>query len=136
MPNGKPAGVRCVQLTEDNLCALYDSPERPLVCTWLRPNEEMCGQNFEEATADLYHGRESHHPRHLPPNVTRVALRKLDILNAAHSIEDLREPPGNHLEALKGDRLGFYSIQVNNQWRIVFSWENNNAYEVELVDYH
>jgi Fe-S-cluster containining protein len=53
MPNGKPAGVRCVHLTEDNLCAIYDSPERPLVCTWLRPNEEMCGQNREEALAYL-----------------------------------------------------------------------------------
>ncbi|MEJ5312281.1 MAG: YkgJ family cysteine cluster protein [Anaerolineae bacterium] len=53
MPNGKPAGVRCVQLTADNLCALYDSPERPLVCTWLRPNEEMCGQTREEALAYL-----------------------------------------------------------------------------------
>jgi len=63
-------------------------------------------------------------------------LRKLDVLNAAHSLTDLREPPGNRLEALKGDRLGFYSIRVNDQWRIVFSWESNNAYEVELVDYH
>jgi len=53
MPDGKPAGVRCVQLTPDNCCALFDSPERPLVCTWLIPNEEMCGQSFEEAMAYL-----------------------------------------------------------------------------------
>lgn len=53
MPDGKPAGVRCVQLTADNLCALYESPERPLVCAWLRPNAEMCGQSREEALAYL-----------------------------------------------------------------------------------
>jgi len=90
----------------------------------------------DSATADLYQGRESHHTRRIPANIRRVMLRKLDVLNAAHSLTDLREPPGNRLEALKGDRLGFYSIRVNDQWRIVFSWESNNAYEVELVDYH
>ncbi len=90
----------------------------------------------DSATADLYHGRESHHTRRIPANIKRVVLRKLDMLNAAHNLEDLREPPGNRLEALKGDSLGFYSIRMNDQWRIVFSWENNGAYEVALVDYH
>jgi uncharacterized protein len=53
LPDGKPAGVRCVHLTADHLCAIYDSPDRPLACARLRPNEEMCGQNFEEAMAYL-----------------------------------------------------------------------------------
>ncbi|HNT76645.1 MAG TPA: type II toxin-antitoxin system RelE/ParE family toxin [Anaerolineae bacterium] len=90
----------------------------------------------DAATADLYHGRESHHVRRIPPTVKRAALRKLDLLNAAYGLEDLREPPGNRLEALKGDWLGFHSIRVNDQWRIVFRWENRDASEVSLIDYH
>ena len=68
--------------------------------------------------------------------IERVALRKLDMLDAAVNIETLRVPPGNHLEALHGDREGQYSIRINQQWRICFSWRNGNAYDVEIVDYH
>ena len=56
--------------------------------------------------------------------------------NAAYRLEDLREPPGNRLKALKGDLAGYYSIRVNDQWRVVFRWQNNNAHEVWLTDYH
>jgi len=66
----------------------------------------------------------------------RVALRKLDMLDAAVTIDSLRIPPGNRLEFLRGDREGTYSIRINDQWRICFSWENGNAYNVEIVDYH
>mgnify|MGYP003565750419 CR=1 FL=1 len=90
----------------------------------------------DKSTADLYHGRISKRVRRFPPNVQRLALRKLDILNAAYRLEDLREPPGNRLKALKGDLVGFHSIRVNDQWRIIFRWENNNAYDVSLTDYH
>ena len=90
----------------------------------------------DNATADLYHGRETNRVRRFPPDVKRIALRKLDILNAAHILEDLREPPGNRLKALKGDLLGYHSIRVNEQWRIVFRYEGNNASEVTLTDYH
>jgi proteic killer suppression protein len=90
----------------------------------------------DKSTADLYHGRISKRVRRFPPNVQRLALRKLDILNAAYRLEDLREPPGNRLKALKGDLAGFHSIRVNDQWRIIFRWESNNAYEVSLTDYH
>jgi len=90
----------------------------------------------DNATADLYHGRETNRVRRFPPDVKRIALRKLDILNAAHTLEDLREPPGNRLKALKGDLLGYHSIRVNEQWRIVFRYEGNNASEVTLTDYH
>jgi proteic killer suppression protein len=63
-------------------------------------------------------------------------VRKLDVLNAAYRLNDLRMPPGNRLEALKGDLEDFFSIRVNDQWRIIFRWEGNNAHDVALVDYH
>ena len=65
-----------------------------------------------------------------------VALRKLDMLDAATHLDDLRIPPGNRLEALKGDRAGMHSIRINDQWRICFVWHEGHAHEVEIVDYH
>lgn len=65
-----------------------------------------------------------------------MALRKLDMLEAAVNLESLRVPPGNHLESLHGDREGQFSIRINQQWRICFTWMNGNAYDVEIVDYH
>jgi proteic killer suppression protein len=72
----------------------------------------------------------------LPSQIQRVAQRKLNILDAADEIEDLRIPPGNRLEKLKGDREGEYSIRINEQWRLCFSWYEGNAFDVEIVDYH
>jgi proteic killer suppression protein len=72
----------------------------------------------------------------LPLEVQRAALRKLLILDAAESPQDLRVPPGNRLEKLAGDRRGQYSIRVNDRWRICFRWSQGNADDVELVDYH
>jgi len=66
----------------------------------------------------------------------RAARRKLLLLHRATRLLDLKVPPGNRLEALKGDRAGQHSIRINGQWRICFVWENNNAYSVEIVDYH
>lgn len=68
--------------------------------------------------------------------IERVARRRLLYLHQARRLEDLRIPPGNRLEALKGDRQGQFSIRVNDQWRICFSWKNGDAWEVEIVDYH
>lgn len=90
----------------------------------------------DTATEDLYHGRTSHRVRRFSPALKRLALRKLDILNAAYRLDDLREPPGNRLEVLKGDLAGYHSIRVNDQWRLIFRWEKNNAHEVSLADYH
>ena len=90
----------------------------------------------DDATADLYHGRNTHRIRRFSSILQRAALRKLDVLNAAYRLDDLRESPGNHLEALKGDLADYHSIRVNDQWRIVFRWESNNAHEVSLTDYH
>jgi proteic killer suppression protein len=65
-----------------------------------------------------------------------VALRKLDMVDAATKLTDLRSPPGNQLEALKGDRIGQYSIRINRQWRVCFRWTPNGPVDVEIVDYH
>lgn len=72
----------------------------------------------------------------LPPDIQRAAMRKLKILHNAISLNDLRIPPGNRLEALKGDRAGQHSIRINRQWRICFVWLDGNADLVEIVDYH
>ena len=69
-------------------------------------------------------------------NITKVALRKLDQIDASVSIDDLRAPPGNRLEKLKGDRDGQWSIRINDQWRICFRWNDGEAQDVEIVDYH
>jgi proteic killer suppression protein len=90
----------------------------------------------DRATEDLYHNRATGRARRLPQDVREVALVKMDILNAAAALLDLRSPPGNRLEALKGDLKGCHSIRVNDQWRLVFRWEANNAHDVRLMDYH
>ncbi|ACO78940.1 Plasmid maintenance system killer protein [Azotobacter vinelandii CA] len=74
--------------------------------------------------------------RKLPQDMQRVALRKLRQLDAAKSLDDLRIPPGNRLEALHGDREGQHSIRINEQWRICFRWVDGDAHDVEIVDYH
>jgi len=74
--------------------------------------------------------------RKLPHDVQRVARRKLEILDAAETMEDLRIPPANRLEKLLGKRAGQHSIRINDQWRLCFVWRENNAYDVEIVDYH
>lgn len=72
----------------------------------------------------------------LPNEIQHVARRKLRMLNNAADLQDLRIPPANRLEKLKGDLSSYHSIRINNQWRIIFKWRNNDAYEVEIVDYH
>jgi proteic killer suppression protein len=74
--------------------------------------------------------------RKLPNYIQRIARRKLEVLDAAESLNDLRVPPSNRLEKLKGDLDGQHSIRVNDQWRICFEWRGEDAYEVEIVDYH
>jgi proteic killer suppression protein len=74
--------------------------------------------------------------RKLPPNIQHLARRKLVILAAATELKALRVPPGNRLEALKGDRKGQHSIRINDQWRICFRWKAGDTYDVEIADYH
>ncbi|OIO58853.1 MAG: plasmid maintenance system killer [Verrucomicrobia bacterium CG_4_10_14_3_um_filter_43_23] len=75
-------------------------------------------------------------PKGLPFDILKRALMKLDMIDCARDINDLRTPPGNHLEALKGDRAGEHSIKINDQWRICFVWDNGNARNVKIEDYH
>ena len=72
----------------------------------------------------------------LPPDIQHGARRKLRMLNNAQTMDDLRVPPANHLEALKGGRRGQHSIRVNQQWRLCFRWSAGDAFDVEIVDYH
>ena len=74
--------------------------------------------------------------RDFPPNIQRTALRKLAQLHAVAEFNQLRIPPGNRLEALKGNRKGQYSIRINDQWRVCFRWETDGPHAVEIVDYH
>jgi proteic killer suppression protein len=76
-----------------------------------------------------------HFARRLPVDIQRTALRKLRMLHNAKTIDDLRAPPANRLEKLRGTRDGQYSIRINDQWRICFEWIENNAHDVEIVDY-
>ena len=84
-------------------------------------------------TEELFHGG---NPRRVPSEIRGRARRKLDQVNAAASVNDLRVPPGNLLEALRGDRKGKFSIRVNDQWRICFRIEAGEAFDVEIVDHH
>ena len=74
--------------------------------------------------------------RSLPDEIQRIGRRKLRMINNAQDINDLLVPPGNRLEALKGDRAGQHSVRINQQWRICFSWKDGDTYNVEIVDYH
>ena len=77
-----------------------------------------------------------HLSKKLPQNIQPLARRKLVILDSATDLDTLRVPPGNRLEALKGDRKGQHSIRINDQWRICFKWRSGDAYDVEIADYH
>jgi proteic killer suppression protein len=90
----------------------------------------------DRSTEDLYHGRASTSVLRIPAEVARAATVKMDVLNGAAVMIDLRSPPGNRLEALKGDLKGFHSIRVNDHWRLVFRWHGNDVHQVRLVDYH
>jgi len=72
----------------------------------------------------------------LPAQIQHISRRKLRMINNAASTNDLRIPPANRLEKLKGDLLDYYSIRINNQWRIIFKWKNSDAYSVQIIDYH
>lgn len=94
-------------------------------------------QSFaDKITRDIFDGINSKASRCLPIELHSKARRLMDFINATGNINDLRVPPGNHLEALKGDWRGFYSIRINDQWRVAFRWVENEAEEVQIVDYH
>ncbi len=91
-------------------------------------------QSFaDRETETIWSGERS---RRLPPDMQATALRKLRLLNQARTLNDLRVPPGNRLEALRADRVGQHSIRINDQWRICFVWTEGGPSNVEIVDYH
>jgi proteic killer suppression protein len=90
----------------------------------------------DEATADIYHGENSRQARSIPQEIWSVARRKLDMLENAHDLRDLRAPPANRLELLKGTLAGFYSIRINDQYRVIFRFEGDTASSVRITDYH
>jgi len=91
-------------------------------------------KSFRDKETEKIFSRER--SRRLPPDIQQVALRKLRMLNRAVTLEDLRIPPANRLEKLAGDRVGQYSIRINDQWRICFEWRDRDALNVEIADYH
>ena len=94
-------------------------------------------RSFDDAaTSDVFHGEDSRAARRLPKEVWSVIRRKLDALHAASNVNDLRVPPGNRLETLRGDQAGRHSIRVNDKLRITFRFEGGHAWEVRCEDYH
>jgi toxin HigB-1 len=91
-------------------------------------------RSFRDKEAERLFDREP--VKKIPSPMQRPVLRKLMLLDAAESLDDLRVPPGNRLEKLSGSRQGEYSIRINDQWRICFRWEDGDAHEVEITDYH
>ena len=92
---------------------------------------------LNQGTEDIFNGRNTRQASKVcPTSITRIAARKLDQINAAVNLDDLRAPPSNHLEALLGDRLGQHSIRINARYRICFVWTDIGAAQVEIVDYH
>ena len=91
-------------------------------------------RSFRDSEARRIFEREG--SRRFGKDIQKAALRKLTMLDAAETVEDLRVPPGNRLERLAGDREGQYSIRINDQWRICFRWRDGDAHDVEIADYH
>ena len=90
----------------------------------------------DRGTYDLFHGISSRYVRKIPNQIHEQALYKLDVINAAQILDDLKLPPGNRLEPLRGNLTGFHSIRINSQWRVVFRWTENGAHDVQILDYH
>lgn len=93
----------------------------------------MINSFSDKSTEDLFNRKLV---RYLSPTIQRLAYRKLLLIDGAERLDDLRMPPGNRLEKLSGNLSGKYSIRINDQWRIIFKWKENSAYEVEIIDYH
>lgn len=91
-------------------------------------------KSFRDKETEKIHNRRFSNK--LPQNIQHIARKKLIILDASTELNDLRTPPGNRLETLKGDRKGQHSIRINDQWRICFEWKAGDTYEVEITDYH
>lgn len=91
----------------------------------------------DQESQDIYNGKRSKRAlKRFSPILWRIAHRKFEMINAAKVLEDLKAPPSNHLELLRGSLRGYYSIRINDQWRIIFRWEKGHAESVKILDYH
>jgi proteic killer suppression protein len=90
----------------------------------------------DKTTENIYHGISNKKTRSIPQDIIKIIERKLDFIDGAFELIDLRSPPGNRLEKLKGDIKEFHSIRINDQFRIIFKWQNHDASEVKITDYH
>ena len=102
-------------------------------CYALRYTQRVIRSFSDKRAAEIFSNRV---PKGFPTDILATARRKLAMLDAAETLNDLRSPPGNRLEALQGNRAGQHSIRVNNQWRVCFVWYDDGPHEVEIVDYH
>jgi len=94
-------------------------------------------QSFgHKATQDFYHGLDTRHARAIPTTIQKRALRLLGVLNDAHTLNDIQIYPGTRLERLHGDLDGFYSVRINQQWRLIFQWSTESPCHVRIIDYH
>jgi len=94
-------------------------------------------ESFGNTLAEnLFDDKRTRATRSFPPELRRAARRKLLYLHDAAELRDLRVPPGNRLEGLKGDWKGFHSLRINDQWRVIFRWQGGNAFDVRIIDYH
>jgi proteic killer suppression protein len=97
----------------------------------------MAIQSFRDnLTEKIFFGVKDKETSKFPPDVLGIVQRKLDMIKAAARIQDLVSPPANRLEKLKGDRQGFWSIRINDQWRIIFKWLDDGPHDVQIIDYH
>ena len=96
----------------------------------------MISSFADQTTADIYDGLDTRQARRIPQSIWKIVQRKLDMIEAAQELRDLRVPPGNKLEPLKGRRAGSHSIRINDQFRIVFKWADGAAKDVFITDYH
>lgn len=96
----------------------------------------MIASFADKTTQDIFDGLNSKEARRIPRDIWRIVARKLDMIQGANELRDLLAPPGNRLEALKGNLKGFHSVRVNDQYRTIFHWSGNAAHEVRVTDYH
>ena len=102
----------------------------------VKETAEVIASFVDKATEALFNGGARRDFKAFSPGILAVARRKLDMLNAAVALGDLKSPPGNRLEALEGDSAGFHSIRVNDQWRVLFRWVGSEAFDACITDYH
>jgi proteic killer suppression protein len=106
------------------------------MCNRVRYHVTVIRSFGDGATEDLAGGKNSARARKIPANLRRSALRKLQLVNRAASLDDLRAPPGNRLEPLTGDLASYHSIRINDQWRVILRWIDGDAFDVRITDYH